>query len=272
MFVVFPDVFVRDLLRRCPKFIKKNSDGTKGIMTPCPHCKSNKFVSFSSFNVQKWDRPPRHSMHADACRLHLCSVICSCGNPTCVGPRPKPGSKKAVTWDAVPASCVRRAFSVWLKDCFEQCPPEVQRRYLQHANGLGCNADFINLATSALTREILDDRNSYKSIQDTLERHYQTIATNAKDEYVDFVTQDGKAYTDGGAAQNSVANFFASTPAGRTAAIFLLVWPELEENVFRYKNGPPKEDAINKLFGLYFDIVEDELLRCEIFSFGCQHK
>jgi hypothetical protein len=28
-----------------------------------------------------------------------------------------------------------------------------------------------------------------------------------------------------------------------------------------YKNGPPKEDNVNKLFNLHFDIVEDELLR-----------
>jgi hypothetical protein len=171
LLVLFPDVFNRDLLRKHPKFIKKNLDGTQGIMTPCPYCKTNKRVSFSSFNVQKWGRPPRHSMHTDARRLHLCSVIYSCDSPNCVGPLPKPGSKQAEKWDPVPASCVPHTFSIWLKDCFDQYPPEVQRRYLQHANGLGVNADFINLATSALTREILDDRNTYKSIQDSLERH-----------------------------------------------------------------------------------------------------
>jgi hypothetical protein len=35
--------------------------------------------------------------------------------------------------------------------------------------------------------------------------------------------------------------------------------------VLCYENGPPKEDAINKLFMLYFDIVEEELLR-DLFS------
>jgi hypothetical protein len=33
LLVLFPDVFDRDLLRKHPKFIKHNIDGTKGIMT-----------------------------------------------------------------------------------------------------------------------------------------------------------------------------------------------------------------------------------------------
>ena len=85
----------------------------------------------------------------------------------------------------------------------------MQRRYLQHACGLGVNADFSYLATSALTWEILDDRNTYKSIQDILARYYETIETNAKEDYVDFVVQYGKAYT-GGAARNLMANFSSS--------------------------------------------------------------
>jgi hypothetical protein len=75
LLVLFPDVLDQDILQEHPKFIKKNIDGTKGIMTPCPYCKTNKPVKFSCFNVQKWERMPRHSKHVDARRLHLCSLI-----------------------------------------------------------------------------------------------------------------------------------------------------------------------------------------------------
>jgi hypothetical protein len=58
-------------------------------------------------------------------------------------------------------------------------------------------------------------------------------------------------------------NYLTGPPT--TATRYLLVWPTLEEDVLCYENGPPKEDAINKLFNLYFDIVEDELLQ-DLFS------
>jgi hypothetical protein len=93
------------MLRQHPKFTKTNSDGTEGIMTPYPCCKTNEFVSFLCFDVQKWPRPPRHSVHADARRLHLCSMMQKCKNLNCAGPLPKPGSKLAKTLDVVPMKC-----------------------------------------------------------------------------------------------------------------------------------------------------------------------
>jgi hypothetical protein len=146
---------------------------------------------------------------------------------------------------------------VWKKNCFKEFPPGVQQQYSQHANGLGVNNDFTTLATLALNQEILDDRNTYKSIQDALEQHYQTIKMNAKEDYVDFVMQYGEAYT---SARNVMADFMTGDPTPTTAERSLLVWPLLVEDVFHSENGLPKEDGITKLFNLYFDIIEKELL------------
>jgi hypothetical protein len=58
-----------------------------------------------------------------------------------------------------------------------------------------------------------------------------------------------------------MADFMNGDPTPTRAERSLLVWPLLVEVVFCSKNGLLKEDGINKLFNLYFDIVEEELLR-----------
>jgi hypothetical protein len=43
--VVYPDFFVREILSQYANFVKRNPDGTQGIMTPCPFCKTNQNTS-----------------------------------------------------------------------------------------------------------------------------------------------------------------------------------------------------------------------------------
>lgn len=45
--IIWPEVFDRDILLRYPQFCKKTADSKSGVLTPCPWCKTNKFVKFT---------------------------------------------------------------------------------------------------------------------------------------------------------------------------------------------------------------------------------
>jgi hypothetical protein len=139
-------------------------------------------------------------------------------------------------------------------------PPEVQRRYAKHAFGIGVNEDYTTFATFQLTYEILDDRNTFLGIANRLERAYQAMEAQAKDEYVDFVMSYGsESESDAGTRTRQTTLSFA--PRAKAPARPLLVWPEFDDTVFRTENQPPKEDAVKKLFNLSYALVEEFLLR-----------
>jgi hypothetical protein len=250
--VVWPDLFDRDELIGLDLFQKKNADGNvTGVMTPCPYCQSNKHVTLSCFNVQKWGRRPRRAVDSDGTNNPFVGPLYMCDNFQCVGKIPR---ATTASWDREVARAERHTFLVWTKKCFEMYPLSVRRRYSRFASGLGINADNTTIATQSLSMELLDDRNTFQGIQDRMWRKFDGLWIQARDAYTDFVCQYGRDTT------KAIVNILSFVLSPRTQDV-LLAWPDLSANTFEKENAPPKEDAIETLFYIEYERVKPYLLR-----------
>ena len=258
--IIWPDLFDRDVLKNHELF--KTQAG--GVLTPCPFCRSNKFVKLLSFNVQKYQRRARRAVHVDGCNIPMIGPIMSCSSEKCVGKMPSTEKAKA-SWNRTDERVREHSFLVWSKSCFEMYPLEVRRKYKAVASGIGTNNDKHTIATQALSMELLDDRNTFANVAARLWRHFEIVWLQARDRFTDFVIAHGR---DPITRSDLRQGFFVSGGGGaRTedAARAVPAWPDLSEDVFAGENAPPKENAIEALFYIEYNIVKPFLLR-DLFS------
>jgi len=118
--IVSPEVFDRIELAKHSEFVKTNEQGlVTGVMAPCIYCHSNKFVSHSEFNVQKYSsQRPRVTFGADGKMMAMVAPIFKCTNPACVGKEPEPG--KDARWVRDLEKKKTHTFSIWTKEAFSQ--------------------------------------------------------------------------------------------------------------------------------------------------------
>ena len=263
--IIWPDLFDRHILRKYSEFRVENNNTKKkpGILTMCPHCKSNKHVKFDCFNVQKWAARPRTIVKSDARTIEAISPRLCCSNPGCSGPKPKTGkdgslqNSKGQPWDEVQEKARSHTFSVWTKETFSQYPMEVRRKYSRFIVGIGVNDNGTTWASPDLVHDIIDDRTYFADIEAKLESKHQRFSKMAKEAYYDFVEQHGKNPT----RQITITEALQQADSRGQSATESELWPDFDESIFRAEFGPPKEDAIETLFWVAFEMVQPYMLR-----------
>lgn len=87
--MVWPDLFDRDILLRRPEYRKQTRKETGeeviGVMTPCPWCHTNKFVSQVKMSGVKSGRQVRKVTCAKGAKESVVCPIMTCKNPECGG-------------------------------------------------------------------------------------------------------------------------------------------------------------------------------------------
>lgn len=229
---VLPEIFNRDELAKCHRYVVKDEGGKMiGIRPPCWQCKTNAFTKFKTLTVQNHKRTPKQSIGKDGRVIPLCGSIYTCKNPTC----------EVVT------------FQTWIKTSFELLPQQVQLKYQSFACGLGVAADKTTWATKELSYDLLDDRMTEVTISESLRRGYESLQQSAKADYYSFVISKGAT---GG--QMSMASYLAGGQPSR------IMWPTFDQDlkeIFARENKPPQEDAILKMSQFYFGLVQEKLQR-----------
>lgn len=209
--VVFPDLFDRQELSQYSQFRTKEG----GVLTPCPVCKSNANVQFSSWSVQKASRRPRMSVGNDANMRPLVGPIYACTNDACLQKASTALAPSTLQGDESGSDDGGRArkrqkpsqrqFLVWTKDYFAAYPSNVRARYMKYLCGVGDIEDSTTFASSDLAASILDDRNSFADIAARLEMSYEIGEADAEGDYANFICTHGKPKPN----RSSVDNIFA---------------------------------------------------------------
>ena len=191
--LVWPDLFDRRELAKHPEFVKHNDDDDDGVLTPCPYCKSNCFVEFDCWNVEKKKERPRVTFHPDATLTPMASPIYSCSAPDCAGAPPKlkkDGSYSNPRYDPTVEKTKKHTFRIWTKAVFSQYPQDVRDRYTDSFGGIGVNDDGTTFADPKLSLDILDDRNNFASIAEHLEKQFERSKEIARKSYIAFVEKE----------------------------------------------------------------------------------
>ena len=264
MILVWPDFLDREALQKYEAF----KTPTKGVLTPCIYCKTNTHVKLQCFSVSKHGDPPRRSVKSDATSMALVGPVMECSNPDCSGPTPKLSEDGKLMlnkkpWNEDSAKATKHTFRVWRKDCFAQYPKCVQERYNKYLGGIGMNEDGTTFAASDLVADIIDDRNTFADIAQSLERKYLLLEAEAEDRYVKFVKAHGAPPP---TRVNDIRLAFGnaqSMPTTTTSKEPL--WPSFDQSTFRSEVGPPGVDAIETLFYIAFEKIKPYLLR-DLFS------
>jgi len=149
--IVYPDLFNRKELRQYPQFCKLAGDGGIGVLTPCPWCKTNEFVKFKEWNVQKWKDRPRVTVGRNAESRFLIEPRMNCENIDCAGQPKAPVEDATLARQNLALEKVKNhQFGIWTKECFSAYPPEVQACYSKYLQGVGLQDDATTFAAAEL--------------------------------------------------------------------------------------------------------------------------
>jgi hypothetical protein len=258
--IIWPDLFDRDVLKNHELFKTQAGD----VLTPCPFCRLNKFVKLLTFNVQKYKHRPRRAVHVDGCNIPMIGPIILCSSEKCVGRMPSTEKAKA-SWNRTYEKVCEHTFLVWSKSCFEMYSLKVRRKYTAVASGLRTNDNKNTIATQALSMELLDDRNTFANVAGRLWRHYEIVWLQAWDRFTDFVIAYGRDPVIMRSNLRQVFGVIGGGSATEDAARAVPAWPALSEVVFAGENAPPKENTIETLFYIEYNLVKPFLLR-DLFS------
>ena len=113
--------------------------------------------------------------------------------------------------------------------------------------------------------ELLDDRNTFANVAGRLWRHYEIVWLQARDRFTDFVIAYGRDPVIMRSNLRQVFGVIGGGSATEDAARAVPAWPALSEVVFAGENAPPKENTIETLFYIEYNLVKPFLLR-DLFS------
>jgi hypothetical protein len=121
IFLFFPEIFDREILKKYKQFDKVDSDGRKGVLTPCPWCKTNSHVKVKDKTGYK---KGRHKAIADlVLRVPINCFIFECLNPCCAG-----DPMKADQHDSL-AKLSAHSFHCYTPQVYANYPTELQEKY-----------------------------------------------------------------------------------------------------------------------------------------------
>ncbi|CAB9505543.1 expressed unknown protein [Seminavis robusta] len=199
--ICWPDVFHRDILLKFPEYRRQDSSsGRIGVLTPCPWCKTNKFVVY----VEKTglNKKTTRTVWGSRSRIPIVGARYVCSNPECGG-NPKKGKGRK------PSNADKEGihyFSLTEHSTWSIYPEELKDRYREYIY-----ADITHMqmyVTEELCEELLKDGAVVADMAKDMEKSFEKLKTKAIASYLRFVSKE-KSTTD--------------QPRG-------LSWPDFNEN------------------------------------------
>jgi len=254
--LVSPEACDREELLKHPEFVKKDEHGnpTKGVMSPCICCGTNKFVQHKEFNVQKHAARPRVAFGVDGKLSAMVTPIFKCSNPECCGKKPEDVGKLS-SWNRDSELKAAHTFNPTTKEAFAQHPKKICEKCGKHFSGIGVNDDGTMCADEALNLKLLDDRTDFEGLAEHLDMQFQLLRETTRSSHQDFVEKQKPGCAAGD--NQDIRGFFGAAPPGQAST----KWPAFDEEQFDRDFHPPKVDAIKNLFWIAFLLIEPHLLR-----------
>jgi hypothetical protein len=146
------------------------------------------------------------------------------------------------------------SFCIWNKDCFSQFPPHVRKKFSRHVFGLAHDDEPMNLPSPSLALQVLDTKNNFSALEDTLQQSFELIEQNAISAYHCFVEYEGQTYFDTRTVVEKMDPKSVNTSP-------VITWPAFDRATFRKDFGPPKKDGIATIFWVSYNMIKPYLDR-----------
>lgn len=229
--IVWPEIFDRDILINHPeyRYEYKDKNGFKkvSVKTPCPYCKSNKFISYSDKSGLK--EGDSRTIADYRGNIPIICPIAECSNPDC--------ERKKKVGDSSDKICTR-TFKLYQPQTFMSYPPEVISRYESYmytkvAPGHGKEM----FVTEDLCAELLTDDTVFLACHRHMVDSFERKRTRALKDYARFIDTQSKD-------SRSKAD-----------------WPQFNIENHNKLFNPPGKDKLGDVFDKMFQLVHPYLLR-----------
>jgi hypothetical protein len=277
--VIMPEYFCRKELAKHKKFqvVRKDASGEEtvvGVRPSCPWCESNAYIEFRCFEIQNTKNMPRAGVDVDATMIPLFGARYWCKSFTCVGRVPKgkvddrtrdvtvskvddKGNISSTLWCRDAQRVSDHSFVSWSSASFNQYPNEVKATFAHYVYGLAEEGEPKRLPSPQLALNILNTRNSFASIGESLEQAFELKVEQACSDYHSFVQEFGQEFSQ----PTKQAQLFGAPSVAPVAPKTVTSWPAFDRKTFKAEFGPPKAEAIDHMFWACYNTIEPFLDR-----------
>ena len=212
--LIFPDIFDRDVLVKCPEyqFPYKDKFGNKkmGIKTPCPWCRTNKFVKCSDKTGYKAKQI--RTIAGFRGRIPIVAAKYKCENPECAGNPTKrssasTGNKKREVDDSDKVSS--HTFTLYEDETWSRYPMKLRERYSEYLYTEVTDGKFGEVfVTLELCFELFKDDVVFDQMARDMTEAFERQRMRAIEQYVSFVEAQGGQWPDFPAENFDVLSLF----------------------------------------------------------------
>ena len=234
VFICF-ELFDRELMKLSGQHRKLGKEAFEyGIMTKCPHCKSNEHVSCLKYSCDY--ATVKKTINQELTQDVIVCMQYACKNPTsCRGP----------------SGTGMRTFMAYNKDCWDQVPPLIKRRYMEYVVDLEDTTSNLFLSPGYSDR-LLFHTGSFEQFADQMKEANNLRARSATMSYRDFCEEE-------------VYRLPKQCPPGVQETLYEMrkkqPWPAFDEGVIINFFPSPSRPTTTRMWESIFQRAKPNLLR-----------